>query len=69
MHRQIQTGGGFTAAGYAEEDHLRLIEIAQRYAVIMGQGVFNGRDPGIILAQVVFGQSVGAIRYRRWIHR
>lgn len=68
LHRQIKAGGGFAAARHAEQDHLRLIEVAQRNAVIVRRGIVDGGDAGIVLAEVAGGQAMGAVRHRRRFH-
>ena len=68
LHRQIEASGGFAAARDAEQDHLRLIEVAQRNAVIVRQGIVDGGDAGVVLAEIAGGQAVGAVRHRRRFH-
>ncbi|SRN40909.1 Uncharacterised protein [Shigella flexneri] len=67
MHCQIQTGGGFTTARNTEQDHLSLIQIAQRNAVIVGEGVINRRNARIIFIEIIRVKAMGTMSNRRWI--
>ena len=65
LHGEIQTGGCFAAARDAEEDHLRLVKVAQRDAIVMGEGIIDGGDTRIVFNQVAGVEAVGTVGHRR----
>ncbi|SAJ29857.1 Uncharacterised protein [Enterobacter cloacae] len=67
LHGQVKAGGGFTAARHAEQNHLRLVEIAQGDPVVVRQGVVNGGNTRIVFGQVAGVQPVGTVGDRRWV--
>lgn len=49
----------------AEEDHLRLVKVAQRDAIVMGEGIIDGGDTRIVFNQIAGVEAVGAVGHRR----
>ncbi|MNV66917.1 hypothetical protein D3C71_1596930 [compost metagenome] len=65
LESKIETGRRFTATRHAQQNHLRLIEIAHRNAIVVGEGVIDGGDACVVLHQIAGVQTVGAMGDRR----
>ncbi|EEY45562.1 hypothetical protein VMA_000958 [Vibrio mimicus VM223] len=67
LHRHIQTGGRFSAARYAKQNDVRPVEVFERNAIIMRQGVFNGCDP-IKIGVRILPDTARALQLGRGFH-